>query len=263
MDRNRLHEMAANPDNIPGIYNYCDRWCERCTFTSRCLQFQMEQEEQISDDPEDTDLENSDFWKKIEDSFSIALEMIQDLAEEEGIDLNDIDIDKEIEGQKKRDEIAHNHPCSKAALEYSELMNNWFDSATDLIQSGESDLQFIEKISFSGRFPKKTVNEIKDNIEVLRWYQHFLYPKIMRAITGKMEEVPEILEDMPKDFEGSAKIALIAIDRTMAAWAGLMQHFPGMEDETLKILVFLGKLRRSLEHTIPGARSFIRPGFDE
>ena len=45
-------------------------------------------------------MENSDFRKKIEDSFSTALEMIQDFAEEEGINLKDIDIAKEIEEGK-------------------------------------------------------------------------------------------------------------------------------------------------------------------
>src|SRR5258706_8545567 len=29
---------------IPGVYNYCDRWCERCRFQSRCRSFAMEQE---------------------------------------------------------------------------------------------------------------------------------------------------------------------------------------------------------------------------
>jgi len=24
---------------ISGIYNYCDRWCDRCSFTSRCMHF--------------------------------------------------------------------------------------------------------------------------------------------------------------------------------------------------------------------------------
>ena len=40
--------MAAEPDLIPGIYTYCDRWCERCAFTSRCLQFRLEAEERES-----------------------------------------------------------------------------------------------------------------------------------------------------------------------------------------------------------------------
>ncbi len=32
-----------NTENfIPGIYNYCDRWCERCPFTDRCMNYAME-----------------------------------------------------------------------------------------------------------------------------------------------------------------------------------------------------------------------------
>ena len=30
MNRLTLTELAANPDLISGIYNYCDRWCEKC-----------------------------------------------------------------------------------------------------------------------------------------------------------------------------------------------------------------------------------------
>jgi predicted protein tyrosine phosphatase len=37
MDRHGLLKLASDPKFIPGIYNYCDRWCERCPFTSRCL----------------------------------------------------------------------------------------------------------------------------------------------------------------------------------------------------------------------------------
>jgi hypothetical protein len=28
---------------ISGIYNYCDRWCERCRFTAHCRVFATEQ----------------------------------------------------------------------------------------------------------------------------------------------------------------------------------------------------------------------------
>jgi hypothetical protein len=37
MTSKRLKQLAANPRHIPGVYNYCDRWCERCPLTSRCL----------------------------------------------------------------------------------------------------------------------------------------------------------------------------------------------------------------------------------
>ena len=40
---------ARDPKLIPGIYNYCDRWCERCPFTSRCMVYAMGEEDR--DDP--------------------------------------------------------------------------------------------------------------------------------------------------------------------------------------------------------------------
>ena len=38
-------KMVMEPDDqgfIPSIHNYCDRWCERCPFTSRCRAYAME-----------------------------------------------------------------------------------------------------------------------------------------------------------------------------------------------------------------------------
>jgi hypothetical protein len=29
-----LLSLAESGKYIPGIYNYCDRWCERCTMTA-------------------------------------------------------------------------------------------------------------------------------------------------------------------------------------------------------------------------------------
>lgn len=55
MDKKRLLEMAENPDFIPGIYNYCDRWCERCAFTSRCLTYAALQESSFPPGGERTD----------------------------------------------------------------------------------------------------------------------------------------------------------------------------------------------------------------
>src|SRR4051812_22950178 len=59
--------MAKDKDShfIPGIYNYCDRWCERCAFTHRCRVYstQQEFEEQISEDRTE---HNQAFWDQLE-----------------------------------------------------------------------------------------------------------------------------------------------------------------------------------------------------
>lgn len=42
---------------IPGIHNYCDRWCERCYFTSRCRVYEKLDES----DTEANDINNKQF----------------------------------------------------------------------------------------------------------------------------------------------------------------------------------------------------------
>ena len=63
MRRRTLTDLANNPDLISGIYNYCDRWCERCPLTSRCLVYATEQED--NDSPANHDLSNEAFWRKL------------------------------------------------------------------------------------------------------------------------------------------------------------------------------------------------------
>jgi len=48
MDKDRMDDLARDPRFIPGIYNYCDRWCERCAFTSRCMNYAMGEEEKLA-----------------------------------------------------------------------------------------------------------------------------------------------------------------------------------------------------------------------
>ena len=58
-------------------------------------------------------------------------------------------------------------------------------------------------------------------------------------------------------------IALISIDRSIAAWGVMLRGFQTKEDEILEILVLLEKMRKNVEKKFPDARSFVRPGFDE
>ena len=85
MDKEQIKKLAQNPELIPGIYNYCDRWCERCPFTSRCMNFTLS-EEQFAD-PETRDLNNAAFWQKLTETFQATLEMLTEMAEERGVDV--------------------------------------------------------------------------------------------------------------------------------------------------------------------------------
>ena len=80
-----LTELARNSDFISGIYNYCDRWCERCPFTARCLLYASDDEDR-DQDPQSRDINNAAFWRTLEAIFRETREMIAKWAEEAGVD---------------------------------------------------------------------------------------------------------------------------------------------------------------------------------
>jgi len=65
----------------------------------------------------------------------------------------------------------------------------------------------------------------------------------------------------PQDANGSAKVALLGLERPIAAWATLRRRFPDHEDIVLA-LGTLKRLPRQVEASFPNARAFRRPGFD-
>jgi hypothetical protein len=77
-------------------------------------------------------------------------------------------------------------------------------------------------------------------------------------------EADKDLKTFPQDSDGSAKIALIAMDRSIGAWSGLRTTLAGADgDEILDLLVQLAAIGRETEKLFPHARAFVRPGFDE
>lgn len=243
--------MGVEPDLIPGIYNYCDRWCERCTYTSRCLQFQVESEEiQSGDALRDFDALNVRFWQDMGEALIQAMRLIKEMAEQEGIDSEDLHKETVFSKPLKSIQLtAREHPCANAALVYSGMVNEWF-AAVDEFSDAEESLLNNHPLFLDEHF------------QVIRHYQYFIYPKIVRAIEGRMSDPAAALHETQIDAHGTAKITLIAIDRSLAAWSVLYAEYPAHEDKTLSILIHLDRLRRSLEVVFPAARAFVRPGFD-
>jgi hypothetical protein len=103
----------------------------------------------------------------------------------------------------------------------------------------------------------------KEDLKKLAKNKKFIYVKLMRSIRSILENSSELLEEYPKDSDGSAKVALIAIDRSMVAWAHMHNYFPSHQAQILSILAHLDRLNNRVETIYPEARNFIRPGFDE
>ena len=265
MKRKSLNELARDPRFIPGIYNYCDRWCERCPLSNRCLNYAMEKEEGDGD-LEARDLTNKKFWKKLENTFRDTIEMIREDAKEMGVDLDDPDLQAEVGAQERleRRRAAKNRPVARAAMAYVKAVDKWFEKAEPAFHANGIELETLARIEVGD--PRGEFAELSEFVDVIRWYQHFIYVKLSRAIGSRASEeleADEELKEFPKDSEGSAKIALIAMDRSIAGWSGLRTGLgPDDADGILDLLAQLAAIRRETEKLFPKARAFKRPGFD-
>jgi hypothetical protein len=93
----------------------------------------------------------------------------------------------------------------------------------------------------------------------------FILTKLHRALDGKFRhETDEAFADdhpVQNDWNGSAKVALISIERSAEAWSVLAS---ATGSETPAILAAqLADLRVEVERDFPDAQRFCRPGFDE
>ena len=247
MNRDRLKKLAAEERFIKGIYNYCDRWCERCPQTSHCLNFSISEEE--FSDPEARDIRNKAFWNKLSEILVESLKLLREGAERWGIDLDAVDCIEETEKTRAKEEAAENHLLCRVARRYGERVEEWFKGRETLFLEIAADA--------------RAGASLEEAVEVIRWYQYFICAKVMRAVRGSVDEEDEGSNDFPSDSDGSAKIALIAIDRSIAAWAVIQRSLVDSDREVTDLMVFIDRLRQAVEEAFPLARSFIQPGFDE
>ncbi len=244
MDKDDLVKLAESGRFIPGIYNSCDRWCERCPVTSRCLTFAVTNE--LCADRDSFDIQNAAFWHHLAESLQLAADLLRKRAEELGVDLDSVTCE-ELAEEEKRTEEARNHECSLLAKRYAKMVEEWFDSG---ITEGENASRLGSGVS------------LQEALEVIRWYQHQIYIKLLRAIRSDSENQTEIVDDLPGDSVAQAKIVLIGIDRSIAAWGVVRKRLRAPDDEVLDLMVRLDRLRRGVEKVFPDARALVRPGFE-
>jgi len=259
--RDLVRKHVSNPRHIRGIFNYCDRWCERCAMTLRCSVFAITHEH--FPDQDTCDIKDERFWKKLSEVFQGTIEAIREDAEQQGIDLSSLDVKAAAAEQERNERAVKEHECPRAAMRYAQTVNKWFDSAKTFFEEKRIALESEARMQLPGADPFAEAARLKDAVEVVRYYQYQIQIKLMRAVDGLLEDEDELLKGYPKDSDGSAKVALIGLDRSISAWSELRLQFPERGDAILDILLHLGRLRQRVEKTFPDARAFVRPGFDD
>jgi hypothetical protein len=106
------------------------------------------------------------------------------------------------------------------------------------------------------------MNEPADPKAVIAWFHTLISARIHRAVRGLANDCPQD-RDWPPDHDGCAKVALLGIERSQAAWLELVERRIVTDAEAAPFIAELVWLGEALERVFPGARAFVRPAFDE
>lgn len=226
--------MEVRDGFIVGIFNYCDRWCETCAFTSHCRLFADVAEIEAKLDPNHKPI--VDAPPLPEEAPPPLPKWMQELIDEMNDAARDADAHEDL--PRRREPPAEHQAIEARADEYHTRAYAWL------------------------RGRSWSVHDARDPCAVISWFHMQIMVKVHRAVHALVEEIEDEWEG-PRDSDGSAKVALNGIDRSHAAWLALVERGAATHAEVAPFIADLVWLGESLERVFPKARGFVRPGFDE
>lgn len=265
----------ADPERfIDGIYNYCDRWCARCPLSARCRLYALEQQLGTAG----PNVDAADFWAALgtlsaADSELFDSELVEELSEEDfGFgsedDHSELLSDDLLAEAIEREEQVDRHPLVESATGYGVDAGKWLHA-----HGGQARL---------AKLSRDVPITPDDVVDVVSWYGMMIGPKLTRAVSarldmdddaswetgsdwrGEAEETAEAIGEAERDdAAGSAKVALLGIERSLGAWTIMRDLVPARDAEIVAFQKRLGRLRRQVDELFPEARTFHRPGFDD
>lgn len=240
-----LFPTHPHEDNfVPGIYNYCNRWCERCKFTGQCRLYADEEAMGLHD--EEQKPEKADLAEQLKKSFNKTSQRIEFIAKDMGVDLEEPEKGI-LNEEKEKDSRAKETPLITKAQNYTKNVSAWFT-------------QNVDNPCVSEKNGCLKNPEIIEAFEVINWYHVMISAKIFRAVRGAME-----LEDEHRmyDANGSAKMVLEGLKESKKAWELIIRKLPEFGNDGLDFINQLIDLEQNITKNFPDSPGFIRPGIDE
>ncbi|WP_080237635.1 hypothetical protein [Spirosoma rigui] len=245
---------------IPGIYNHCDTWCERCLFTSRCQSFQLQSEAGL------IKLQNSegDLIQQLTDALSLTKQYMEQLAQHQEPTGDDAPTGlhaQSLEEEPVRSQNSLYYPVTTLANQYLRQTGQWLNEEKQLLE--QTGQQQIKEVSLGLRTEEEAMpilHALKDAWEMIRWYRTLIPVKIQSALRALNNPTHDHL--LNTYHLGKAKLVLVSIDRSLLAWQTMIDYYPEKTDGLLDLLVLLGRIRQEMESLFPEARAFKRPGLD-
>jgi hypothetical protein len=233
----RFVELAADPALIPGVYNYCDQWCTYCPVTARCLAFRCLK-----------DRENrsaGDIFTDMAASLNEAIAFTRDVVAAEGGSPPELAALAALPPLETPAMPTIDDPLERLGRQYA------METSRFLMATPSTAFHTAGNVASRPGGPTP--------IEVVMWYHVLIAVKIFRALVSD-EHAKQGQPDRAEDAAGTAKVALLAIERSRKA---LRQISSGSHDpRALRLITLLDRLGSDVEARFPNARAFVRPGLD-
>lgn len=226
---------AMGPDRIAFISEYCDRWCERCPFTSRCAAYAVQAALGMCGDLKEA--------LQLAIGAPMPVEAVRPAADLELVNPT-------TEEQHAFEVVVNAHiteirgaPLTKHAMEVALAEHQWLHDHPAIRKSSDS--------------------VVREAIAVILRGSIFIGAKLARTLYRLDLAEGESRDEDPvqNDKNGSAKIALIVIERSESAWLTIAQATGDVS--AAEVASAMSALRDEVEAAFPFARLFKRPGFDQ
>ncbi|PYR19725.1 MAG: hypothetical protein DMF98_24390 [Acidobacteria bacterium] len=192
--------QQVSDDRIDFISSYCDRWCERCAYTERCSAYACHMAIEMCGDAEQglelaIGTPQPEGGEKPEPPGWLAdFDDAEPTAEEQAASMA---------AEAARDERLDALPLATMARVYSLSSFEWLRDRSDALRTA-ADPVIVEALDIVGH----------DSV--------FIGAKIHRAVDGRdrfeHDEEPFADDPVQNDWHGSAKVALISVERSETAW---------------------------------------------
>jgi hypothetical protein len=232
-----LIARAGDPNLIPGIYNYCDRRCERCRFKTRCFDYLEQRREAVL-----TSGAVVGPNEELQGRFTQTIDILEIIGKRLGVDVSALasDAEDDTDFTFRR---CQRDPLVVLAGRYSDAAAEICDALDERAPAGEEAV-------------RQAVSEIE--------YLALMIPaKTFRAVFSSMG--PDLDPDGPPlDAMGSAKLSRLLIRESIGAWQVLLQKVAVRSGgPSACVMTMLEQLDEGLHARFPTCMEFKRPGFDD
>ena len=205
-------------------------------------------EEKGGFDWEGGEVKYDEMWKRLKNVFEATFEILQEMATERGMRVEDIYASEQIDREFLEEELGvvfgEDKPEDSDVLKTCRVYEHWAERC-------------IEKVlEVPGH------ERVGEDLEVVSWYLDLVQAKMQRVLRGGLLRRGTV-EWRGNECDGLAKVALIAIELSETSWKNIRKCFAECAVEIGHLLVMLEQLRTDIERLFPNAREFQRPGFEK